>query len=209
MPIGQAIAPNVELRILPLGDSITWGYHSGDGNGYRLELLNDLHADHVVFAGNESHGTMQDNWMAAWPGQTIQYIQEHMGPSIDQNPSIVLLHAGTNGESRIDLLSRGICFANDLAVDLLPGGENPAGDPSTTADRLGGLVDQIIGALPNAVVLVAQIIPTNDDSVAPGHSERTRTFEGLVPAVVQPRADAGNKVLSVDFSSFPIVSIYL
>lgn len=42
------IAPNIpvkagtELRILPVGDSITVGYESSDGNGYRLGLQQDL-----------------------------------------------------------------------------------------------------------------------------------------------------------------------
>lgn len=39
---GTPVKPGIELRILPLGDSITWGYRSSDGNGYRLKLLNDL-----------------------------------------------------------------------------------------------------------------------------------------------------------------------
>lgn len=39
---GTSVKPGTELRILPLGDSITWGYRSSDGNGYRLELFNDL-----------------------------------------------------------------------------------------------------------------------------------------------------------------------
>lgn len=42
---GQAIAPGIELRILPLGDSITYGWLSGDGNGYRLELLKRLNGE--------------------------------------------------------------------------------------------------------------------------------------------------------------------
>lgn len=43
---GTPVKPGTELRILPVGDSITVGYLSdqdgGDGNGYRLRLLEDL-----------------------------------------------------------------------------------------------------------------------------------------------------------------------
>jgi hypothetical protein len=43
---GRAIKPGTELRILPVGDSITYGFLSnmdgGDGNGYRLWLREDL-----------------------------------------------------------------------------------------------------------------------------------------------------------------------
>lgn len=45
-PPGKAIKPGTELRILPVGDSITYGFPSdldgGDGNGYRLRLREDL-----------------------------------------------------------------------------------------------------------------------------------------------------------------------
>lgn len=43
---GKALKPGTELRILCVGDSITVGFLSdqdgGDGNGYRLRLLDDL-----------------------------------------------------------------------------------------------------------------------------------------------------------------------
>lgn len=45
-PPGKAIKPETELRILPVGDSITYGFLSdqdgGDGNGYRLRLRENL-----------------------------------------------------------------------------------------------------------------------------------------------------------------------
>lgn len=43
---GRAVKPGTELRILCVGDSITVGFLSeqdgGDGNGYRLRLLDNL-----------------------------------------------------------------------------------------------------------------------------------------------------------------------
>lgn len=43
---GKAVKPGTELRILCVGDSITVGFLSdqdgGDGNGYRLRLLDNL-----------------------------------------------------------------------------------------------------------------------------------------------------------------------
>lgn len=45
-PPGEVIKPRTELRILPVGDSITYGFLSdqdgGDGNGYRLRLRETL-----------------------------------------------------------------------------------------------------------------------------------------------------------------------
>lgn len=59
---GTPVDPGTELRILPLGDSITWGFASPDGNGYRLRLFNDLSGDDVVMAGTQHNGNMQDYW---------------------------------------------------------------------------------------------------------------------------------------------------
>ena len=47
-----ALKSGKELRILPLGDSITWGFGSSDGNGYRLSLLDAL--------SSESHSRMKN-----------------------------------------------------------------------------------------------------------------------------------------------------
>lgn len=41
-PAGQPVKPGTTLRILPVGDSITVGHLSSDGNGYREKLKNDL-----------------------------------------------------------------------------------------------------------------------------------------------------------------------
>lgn len=83
---GEAVKPGTELRILCVGDSITVGFLSdqdgGDGNGYRLQLRNDLSSksseyygsntfladilftteDKVVFAGTENSGSMDDGY---------------------------------------------------------------------------------------------------------------------------------------------------
>lgn len=52
-PPGKAIKRGTELRILPVGDSITYGFLSdqdgGDGNGYRLRLRDDLSSKNQSF----------------------------------------------------------------------------------------------------------------------------------------------------------------
>lgn len=53
----SSLENGINLRILPLGDSITWGYGSTDGNGYRLDLLNLLAGNdvqYIVGLGDES-----------------------------------------------------------------------------------------------------------------------------------------------------------
>lgn len=56
-------APKVPLRILPLGASITWGYLSSTGNGYRKPLRDKLRFEgwEVDMVGSKSNGDMRDN----------------------------------------------------------------------------------------------------------------------------------------------------
>ncbi|KND93383.1 Lipase 1 [Tolypocladium ophioglossoides CBS 100239] len=177
---GKAVKQGTELRILPVGDSITVGFLSGDGNGYRGQLKKDLSMDDVVFAGTESSGTMSDGYYAAWSGVTIQYISDHVGPSLEQRPNIILLAAGTNDMNPNHSISK------------------EGNNPSEAADRLGKLIDKMIKECPDAVILVAMIINTCD----PQQSSRTEEFQQLIPGVVKKRKDASHQVLAVDFTTF-------
>ncbi|WP_245190549.1 SGNH/GDSL hydrolase family protein, partial [Salmonella enterica] len=127
---GVPVKSGTELRILPLGDSITWGYNSPDGNGYRLELYNNLAGDKVVMAGAVQSGNMIDNWNAGYPGQTIQYIIGQAANSYSQTPNIVLFMAGTN----------------DMNPD--PNVSKQGTDATQATQRLSNAVDQLFKALP-------------------------------------------------------------
>ncbi|KAL4861685.1 SGNH hydrolase-type esterase domain-containing protein [Aspergillus spectabilis] len=186
---GIAVKPGTKLRILCVGDSITVGFLSdrngGDGDGYRRRLRDNLSEDEVVFAGTESTGTMTDGYFAAWSGKTIQYIADHIGPSLEQRPNIILVHAGTNDMNP--------------NPDISTEGNDPAGAVS----RLGTLVDQMIEACPDAVILVAQIINTCDEN----QSARTKEYQKLIPGMVESRLEQGHHVIAVDFTGYPTSSL--
>ncbi|KAL4941314.1 SGNH hydrolase-type esterase domain-containing protein, partial [Aspergillus oleicola] len=187
--LGTAVKSGTKLRILCVGDSITVGFLSdqngGDGNGYRLRLRQDLSEDEVVFAGTETTGTMTDGYFAAWSGKTIQYISNHIDPSLEQRPNIILVHAGTNDMNP--------------NPDISTEGNDPAG----AANRLGNLIDQMIETCPDAVILVAMIINTcNEDQAA-----RTKEYQALIPGIVQSRLDEGKHVIAVDFTGYPTSSL--
>ncbi|KND92820.1 hypothetical protein TOPH_02696 [Tolypocladium ophioglossoides CBS 100239] len=186
LAVGKAIKQGTELRILCAGDSITLGTLSdtdgGDGNGYRLQLRDDLSKDRVTFAGTvTTDGTMSDGYFAGWPGKTINYISDEIEPSLKQRPNIILLHAGTNDMSPNSAIS------------------TEGNDPYDAVTRLGALIDQMIKACPDAVVLVAMIIDTCD----PAQSPATHEFQSLIPDAVQRRLDDGHHVLAANFTSFP------
>ncbi|KAL5425742.1 hypothetical protein PMIN04_002356 [Paraphaeosphaeria minitans] len=72
------------LRILPLGDFITFGYINGSGsNGYREQLRKKLIASgaSVDFVGTLTSGTMPNNQNEGHPGWTINQVRKRARPS--------------------------------------------------------------------------------------------------------------------------------
>ncbi|CDM32879.1 CAZyme family CE3 [Penicillium roqueforti] len=86
------------LRILPLGASITMGYKSPDGNGYRKWLRQQLRYAgwEVDMIGTMKNGTMHDNDHDGHVGWRIDRIADHAKTIIPQQPNLILLNAGTN-----------------------------------------------------------------------------------------------------------------
>lgn len=121
-----------------------------------------------------------DTEKAAWSGKTIQYMADHIEPSLEQRPNVVLVAAGTND------------------MNPNPNISTEGNDPAQAADRLGNLIDKIIGKCPDATVLVAMIIDTCD----PAQEPRTQQYQRLIPNVVLKRKNAGHHVLAVDFTTF-------
>jgi lysophospholipase L1-like esterase len=60
--------------------------------------------------------------------------------------------------------------------------------------RLGLLLDRISMYAPNALIVVAQIVPTTDDA----QNQRVAAYNAAIVGLVQTRADAGKHVIKVD-----------
>jgi lysophospholipase L1-like esterase len=166
-------------KILPLGDSITFGIQYA--GAYRVELFHDalMAKKNITFVGDPT----LDNGPAMVDG--VKFPQDNQGhsgwtisqiagitpsPSLDQNPHIILLHIGTN--------------------DMY---QTPAGAP----DRLGMLIDTIVKTLPNSLLAVSSIIPY------PSGASAVMTYNAAVPGVVMQRAMQGKHVIYVDqFTGF-------
>src|SRR6266536_3824928 len=123
------------IRIMPLGDSLTDGFDVP--GGYRIELWSLLAGDGlcVDFVGSLTNGprTMPDRDHEGHSGWRIDQIAGSAGPWLERHrPQIVLLLVGTND------------VVQDFALAAAPG-------------RLGALIDQITGALPESRVVVASI----------------------------------------------------
>ncbi|CAL9332089.1 ricin-type beta-trefoil lectin domain protein [Streptomyces sp. enrichment culture] len=169
-----AAASDTPLRVMPLGDSITWGVGSSTGNGYRGPLWTMLAADgHPVdFVGTLRGGSMSDPDNEGHSGYRIDQIAALAdAPLTRYRPNVVTLHIGTN--------------------DL-----NGNYQPSTAAARLKSLVAQITAAAPDATVLVASLVVSTSAS----EEQHRAGYNRAIPQIVSEAQAAGKRVGYVDMS---------
>jgi lysophospholipase L1-like esterase len=170
---------NDVCKILPLGDSITYGI--GFDGGYRVELFKSANSagKKITFTGSLANGpSMVDG--ALFPRNN----EGHSGWKIDQlvplipmpalatPPHIVLLMIGTNDIAQND----------DLA---------------NAPKRLGALLDKLAMNAPDALIVLATLIPLNS-------SKAVETYNAALPELVNKRAAAGMHIQLIDqFKGFP------
>ena len=170
--------------ILPLGDSITHGFSSTDDAGYRSPLFKLIVAanQNVTFIGSLTNGPTTVSGKTfprnheGHDGFTVTQITGYVPPakSFSTTPHIVLLHIGTN-----DMTSNA--------------------DPTTTANQLSTLITNLVNAAPDALIVVAKIIPL-------GYSNTNyNSYIAKIPGVVQ--AHSSNHVIMVDMSTLPTSDI--
>ena len=170
--------------ILPLGDSITHGFSSTDDAGYRSALFKLIVAanQNVTFIGSLTNGPTTVSGKTfprnheGHDGYTVTQITGLVPPakSFSTTPHIVLLHAGTN----------------DMTMNA---------DPTTTANQLSTLITNLVNALPDALIVVAKIIPL-------GYSNTNYTsYIAKIPGVVQ--SHTSGHVIMVDMSTLPTSDI--
>ncbi len=172
VPAGAAVTTR-PIRIMPLGDSITWGEGSATTSSYRAPLFNRLTAGAgyaVDFVGSQRSGALPDTDNEGHSGWRIDQIAASAdGWLATYQPDVILLHIGTN--------------------DM-----NQNYQVATAPQRLGGLIDQILAARPAATVLVAKIVPALDATI----QARINAFNAAVPGVVASR---GARARLVDLST--------
>lgn len=170
---------NTSLLILPLGDSITYGIDSTNGNGYRLDLSTLLApTTNVTYIGSVAQGTMANNLNEGHPGFTIDQISAVVSDHPEDfaaNPNMVLLMAGTN----------------DVLIEL---------DLPTAPARLSTLIDRVITLAPSAAILVAAITPLVNTTA----NSLREDFNSQIPAIVGNYSAAGHRVAMVNMANVTI-----
>jgi lysophospholipase L1-like esterase len=161
-------------KILPLGDSITYGL--GYAGGYRVQLFHKAQAagQHITFVGSLSNGPnmvdgvsfpKQNEGHSGW--KIDQLLPLIPSPALTDKPQIILLMIGTNDIAQND-------------------------DVTNAPKRLGGLLDKVIMAAPDTLIVVGNITPLNRGS------EAVDRYNAAIPAQVEARASAGKHILFVD-----------
>jgi lysophospholipase L1-like esterase len=157
---------------MPLGDSITYGIGSSTVSSYRAALYDKLTAAgaKVDYVGSKQSGSFEKPQHEGWSGYTITLVSSMSERSIKSKPNLICLMAGTN----------------DVAW---------GGNKKTAPNRLGELIDKLVAALPDSVVLVATLTPLGRGS---GDVD---VFNNAIPDLVKARADEGKKVAVVSMAA--------
>ncbi|KAJ7028343.1 lipolytic enzyme [Mycena alexandri] len=165
----------LNIRLLPLGDSITYGFTSTDGNGYRSVLHNMLQPNNTLnFIGSIQSGTMVDNDNEGHIGAIISQIAGFAtNPlALPARPNVVLLMAGTN----------------DILDNIQSGA--PA--------LISSLMDTIFSICPDAALIVATLTPlTTTSTIQPS----VDTFNAALTQIVNTRRAAGQHILLASMAS--------
>jgi lysophospholipase L1-like esterase len=161
-PAAAAVAAR-PIRIMPLGDSITWGVGSPSTSSYRAALWDRLTAQAgyaVDFVGSQRSGALPDTDNEGHSGWRIDEIAANVDGWLGTyQPDVVLLHIGTN----------------DMNQNYQVG---------TAPQRLAALVDRILADRPAATVLVAKIVPALDAAI----QSRIDAFNAAVPGALAGKA---------------------
>lgn len=172
------------VKIMPLGDSITFGVNSTDLGGYRVTLWNECESAGwpVSFVGSVSSGPpdLPDQENEGHPGWRIDQLSAHIIAWLQTyQPQIVLLQIGTN-----DIIQ-------NHEVDTAPA-------------RLNDLVTQITTLLPRTTVIVAQITPLGFPRLNP----EVITYDRTIPPMVRLMDARGKHVDYVNmYNAIPLQDI--
>ncbi|MCK9902882.1 lipolytic protein G-D-S-L family [Parafrankia colletiae] len=164
-----------ELRVLPLGDSITYGVGTPDNSSYRARLAQLLGGvgGPVNFVGSQRTGQLADQDNEGHPGWTISQIHSIASCTMrEYRPNVVLLHIGTND------------MARNVSVASAP-------------ERLRSLIRQIVNTAPETTVLVSTLIP----STTPATMNRIQQYNAAIPGIVADFQKAGRPVRLVDMGA--------
>jgi VCBS repeat-containing protein len=191
-----------KIRIMPMGDSITYDVHSNDTRpieeriSYRKALWESLAGGfyYVDFVGNKPAGSGFDLDNAGFSGITsegllsvlnsgintepiIEDVIETDGPYLNYYPTdVILLHIGTND-----------IFRYGLPTDISVG-------------NVAAILDEIDRYSPNVTVILAEIVNFSE-SAPTDWTIATTNLNAAVSAMAQERIENGDKIMVVNMET--------
>lgn len=167
---------SAQIKIMPLGDSITRGVTNltpvDSDSGYRVDLDRLLDAASVNFdfvgrLSNPTNGATFDANHEGHNGRRADQLLAEMTTILNTNvPDIVLLHVGTNDVSNGD--------AN-----------------SSTVLEISQIVDAIKNKNANTKIILASLVPRTDSQAL---DDNTTALNSLIEDLVQSKRSAGVKI---------------
>ncbi|KAL3431652.1 SGNH hydrolase-type esterase domain-containing protein [Aspergillus tetrazonus] len=178
------------LRVMPLGASITVGYMSSDGNGYRKYLREQLRYAGwgVDMVGSLANGTMNDNQNEGHFGDTIDHIAEAAVNSTRLQPNVILIKYST-------LLS----LASSSAYTCGSAGTNDCIQNIEINDadtRLDALITHLFASIPNTTIILSTLLPNEFASRA------VRRVSQEYRNLVARRRSRGDRLVLAEMSYF-------
>jgi len=170
----------VDLRVMPIGDSITEGFKSTSGNSYRYELQQNIQnqGQKIEFVGDQIDGTMTNPENEGFTTKETAYIASQAVPAAASwRPNVAAILAGTNDVNGQD----------DLA--------NAPG-------RLDSMISGLFNSAPDATMLVAGLPPSSDGTF----NGNLQAFNKSVQSLVSNRQNSGQHVQYVDMSNLDPVA---
>ncbi|MGC4094889.1 MAG: SGNH/GDSL hydrolase family protein [Polyangiaceae bacterium] len=186
-------------KILPFGDSITWGIGDEANAGYRGPLFGLAVAaqQKITFTGSLSNGPSSVSSQAfpkkneGHSGWTISTVNQFSGSNAGVAALVPspALDSASGGQPHIILMMIG---TNDVS----------ASTSSKMSSDLAALIDKLTGAAPNALLVVAKITPLSwADAVI-------KPYNDSIPNLVQTRANAGKHIVLADmYTGFTLASM--
>jgi lysophospholipase L1-like esterase len=170
---------------MALGDSITFGTGSSSGGGYRDRLFHLAHAagKTLAFVGSMQNGPSVVDGVA-FPNQHEGYPGYTIGDPRSSLPGLAQLVVAEMAKHRPDIITLMI-GTNDVNVQL---------DLRNAPKRLGRMIDEIVLADPNVLLVVAQIVPSTSDTL----NAWIEKYNAGLSTLVRERTAAGKHVALVD-----------
>ncbi|KAJ0136947.1 Uncharacterized protein HZ326_20065 [Fusarium oxysporum f. sp. albedinis] len=171
----RVASPNISLRLMPLGGSVTYGVGSSDGNGYRKFLQDMLLANgyQIRFVGSRKSGSMENNDNEGWRGCRLDQIETKARRSVATlGPDVFTINAGSN-----DCLQ-------DYQLDIF-------------GKRMGNTLEYLWQASPLSTVILSTLLINADKQV----NSRVLRVNSQIRDLVESKATEQKRIVLADMNS--------